>query len=111
MTEFSRATIWTIILAVSVVTYVLRAFFLLGIGYFGSFPPTLERLLEFFPVSILSALVVPSLLLVDGTLTVGPTNPKLVAGLAAFIIAWYTESLLATVAIGMVIFWALLAVV
>lgn len=110
MTEFSQSTIWTVIVAVSVVTYVLRAFFLVGIGYFGSFPPTVERLLEFFPVAILSALIAPSLLVVDGSLTLAPSNPRLLAGLAAFGVAWYTENLLATVGTGMALLWVLLTV-
>ncbi|MFB6096321.1 MAG: AzlD domain-containing protein [Haloferacaceae archaeon] len=110
MTPLPRATIWTVILAVGVATYALRALFLLGIDYFGSFPPTVERLLEFFPVAILSALVVPGLLVTDGTLAVTASNPRLVAGLVAVGVAWYTDSLLATVGVGMAVFWGLLAV-
>lgn len=110
MTTPSSGVIWTVIVVVSVVTYLLRAVFLLGIDYFEGFPPTLERLLAFFPIAVLSALVVPNLLVVDGGLSVGVDNPRLIAGLVAFGVAWYSDNLLATVGIGMAVFWALLAV-
>lgn len=110
MTAVPGDSIWLVIVVVSVVTYLLRAVFLLGIDFFEAFPPTLERLLAFFPIAILSALVVPDLLVIDGGLSVGVHNPRLVAGLVAFGVAWYTDNLLATVGIGMAVFWALLAV-
>lgn len=110
MTAATEAAIWTVVVAVSLVTYGLRASFILGIDYFEGFPPTVDRLLAFFPIGILSALVVPGLLFVDGALVVGVHNARLVAGLVAFGVAWYTESLLATVGTGMVALWVLLAV-
>lgn len=109
MTAVTEAAIWTVVIAVSLVTYGLRASFIFGIDYFEAFPPTVDRLLSFFPIGILSALVVPGLLLVDGALAVGPGNARLLAGLVAFAVAWYTESLLATVGAGMVVLWVLLA--
>jgi branched-subunit amino acid transport protein len=109
--EFSTDAIWTMIVAVSVATYVLRAGFLFAVGYVDAFPPTVERMLEFFPVAVLSALIAPGLLLFEGTMVPGLGNPRLVAGLVAFAVAWYTESLLATVGVGMVVFWTLLFVV
>lgn len=110
MTPFTTTTIWTVIVAVSLLTYGLRASFLLGIDYLGEFPPAVDRLITFFPIAILSALVVPSLLFVDGSLAVGFENARLVAGLVAFGVAWYVESILATVGVGMAVFWVLIAV-
>ena len=109
MTPFSTTAIWTVIVVVSLVTYGLRASFLFGIDYVEEFPPTVDRLVRFFPIAVLSALVAPSLLVVDGAVAVGPGNARLVAGLVAFGVAWYTESILATVGVGMVVLWALLA--
>lgn len=111
MTAFDPTDIWSMILAVSVLTYGMRAAFLLGIDYLGSFPPAIERLLAYFPVAILSALVAPNVLLFEGSLALGVDNPRLVAGVVAVGVAWYTERLLVTVAVGMAVFWALLFVV
>lgn len=109
MTTVSSTAIWTVVVAVSLVTYALRASFIFGIDYFEAFPPTVDRLLSFFPIGVLSALVVPGLLFVDGTLVLGPGNARLLAGLVAFGVAWLTDSLLATVGAGMVALWVLLA--
>lgn len=110
MTAFTGVVIWSVVLAVSLVTYALRASFLLGIDYVESFPPTVDRLIAFFPIAVLSALVAPSLLLVDGSLAVGLDNVRLIAGVVGFAVAWYTESILATVGVGMVVLWGLTGV-
>lgn len=104
----NQTTVWVVVVGVGVVTYLLRASFIFGIDYLGEFPPAIERLLPFFPIAILSALIAPNLLLVDGTVAVGLNNPRLVAGVVAFGVAWYTEDILATVGIGMLTLWALL---
>lgn len=109
MTALTGAAIWTVIVVVSLLTYGLRASFIFGIDYFEAFPPAVDRLLAFFPIGILSALIVPGLLFVDGAVVLGPSNARLLAGLVAFGVAWYTESLLATVGTGMVALWVLLA--
>jgi branched-subunit amino acid transport protein len=38
-------------------------------------------------------------------------TPKLVAGAAAALVAWRTENVLATIAVGMVVLWTVGAVV
>jgi branched-subunit amino acid transport protein len=91
---------------VSVVTYLLRSVFLVGIEYVETVPTTVERLLEFFPIAVLSALIAPNLLVIEGSLSIA--NPRLAAGLVAFGVAWYTDNLFATVGVGMAVFWALL---
>lgn len=108
MTELTGPVVWMVVIGVGIVTYALRASFVFGYEYLGEFPPVIDRLLPFFPIGILSALVVPGLLFVDGSLVVGATNPRLIAGLVAFAVAWYTDSILATVGTGMVTLWALL---
>ena len=44
MTAVTEAAIWTVVIAVSLVTYGLRASFIFGIDYFEAFPPTVDRL-------------------------------------------------------------------
>ena len=99
----SSAGIWSLIAVVSVVTYLLRGVFSLAIDYVETLPPTVEGLLEFFQVAVLSALIAPNLLVIEGSLSIGAHNPRLAAG-----VAWYTDTLLATVAVGMAVFWGLL---
>jgi branched-subunit amino acid transport protein len=108
VTELSTSAVWLVIVGAGVVTYLLRVSFLLGIDYVDGFPPVVERVLPFFPIAILSALIVPNLLLIDGGLSIGAANPHLLAGLVALVVAWYVENMLATVSAGMITLWVLL---
>ncbi len=107
MNGLSELEVWFVVIGVAVVTYALRASFVLGIDYLGEFPPTVDRVIPFFPIAILSALVVPNLFLIDGAVTIGSHNPELVAGLVAFAAAWYSDNMLVTVSVGMLTLWGL----
>lgn len=108
MTELAGTTVWLLVIGLSVGTYLLRASFLLGAERFGGLPPAAERVLPFVPTAVLAGLAAPSILLVEGTLSVGLDNPRLLAGAAAVLVAWRTENMLATVGVGMGVFWLLL---
>jgi branched-subunit amino acid transport protein len=69
-------------------------------------PPSLLAALKFVPPAVLTALIVPSLLApVGGDLHLSLTNPYLVAGLIAALVAWRTGKLLLTIFMGMGTFW------
>lgn len=110
MTAGGVANVWLVVAGVSLVTFGLRAPFLFGIDRIGGLPPTLERVTPFVPPVVLAGLVAPNLLLSGGTVALGPGNDRLVAGLLAFGVAWYTESMLATVGVRMAVLWLLLRV-
>lgn len=108
MTATTVTDVWLLVAGVSLVTFGLRASFLLGIDRIGDLPPAVERVTPFVPTAVLAALVAPNVFLVEGALALGPGNERLVAGLLAFGVAWYTENVLATVGVGMVALWVLL---
>ena len=92
--------LWLTLIAVGVLTYLQRVFFMLsGDGRPGDSP--LRRGLRFVPASVLVALIVPDLLIVDGSLLISPANARLVAGLIAVVVAWRTRSILWTLLSGM----------
>jgi branched-subunit amino acid transport protein len=72
-------------------------------------PPRLERALRYVPAAVLAALVVPAVVAADGSPTL-LGNDRLLAGAAAALVAWRTESVLATIVVGMVALVALGAV-
>ncbi len=72
-------------------------------------PPRLARALRFVPPAILSAVIVPELVMRDGALALSPGNPRLVAGAAAIAVAALTRSVLGTIAAGMAVLWAMQA--
>ncbi len=104
---FSDASIWLVVLAASLGTFAIRLSFLALFGRLGEVPPWLERALKFVPAAVLTALVAPRLVYLDGTLALGLGNDRLLAGALAAVVAWRTESMLWTIVVGMVALWTL----
>ncbi len=98
---------WMPVLAVAgLVTFLTRLSFIALLGRVET-PPLLERALRFVPPAVLSAIIVPALVLREGTARLGPDNLRLLAGLVAVAVAWRTRNVLATIATGMGALWAL----
>lgn len=98
--------IWVVMLSLGVLTFLTRLSF---IGLFQRWqPPDLvRRALRYVPVAALMAIIVPELLMQDGTLNLNPLNPRLLAGLLAVFIAVRTRSVTWTIMLGMLAFWLL----
>ncbi len=88
-------------------SYLLRVSFVALFGRMEEVPPRVERTLALVPPAVLAALVVPELLLQGGALAVSLDNHRLLAGALAAVVAWRTEDMLATVAVGMGALYAL----
>lgn len=107
MTPSTGWLVWAVIVVGGLVTFAFRSCFVFLFGRVGSIPPRVERALEFVPAAVLAALVAPALLVLEGRIAVGPGNERLLAAAAGTIVAWETENMLATIAVGMAVFWAL----
>lgn len=90
--------IWIIIVVVGIATYVFR---LSGIALLTgrTIPPSLQRALRFVPVTVLPAMIAQEVMLVGGTLSLA--NERLIAGVVAAAVAWYTKNVMLTIIIGM----------
>ncbi|GAD63878.1 MULTISPECIES: AzlD domain-containing protein [Pseudomonadaceae] len=72
------------------------------------FPPMVRQGLHYVPTAVLTAIVVPGMLLPDGqTWALSLDNAYLLAGLATILIAALTRHLLATIGGGMLVFFLL----
>ncbi|HVE51514.1 MAG TPA: AzlD domain-containing protein [Casimicrobiaceae bacterium] len=91
--------IWAVIAIVGALNYASRLSF---IGFFAnrSMPPLLVRALKFVPAAMLTALILPMIVVPEatGALAISPRVPA--AALAA-VVAYYTRSTLWTLAGGM----------
>lgn len=105
--SYDPALLWAVIVAIAGGTYALRVSFIHLFGRVEAVPPRASRALALVPPAVLAALVVPRLLVADGGLALDPSNLQLVAGAAAGVVAWRTESMLATVGAGMAALWLL----
>jgi branched-subunit amino acid transport protein len=101
MAGLSPSEVWLVIILASLGTYALRLSFIALIGYIGDVPERVEQGLRFVPPAVLTALVAPTFVYLDGTVTLSPANHQLLAGGVAAVVAWRTESLIATLVAGM----------
>ncbi|HRZ51794.1 MAG TPA: AzlD domain-containing protein [Candidatus Contendobacter sp.] len=95
-------SIWLTMVLCGAVTFIIRLSFIAAEGKI-AFPPGFRRLLPFVPVATLTALVIPELLMPQGTLWLAWDNARLMAGLAAIVIAATTRSVLWTLVGGFVV--------
>ena len=93
-------SVWSAVVAAGVGTYALRASFLFLFERVGDVPARVETALGMVPAAVLAALVVPAVLAPEGTIAVF-ANDRLLAGLLAGVVAWYTGSILATILVGL----------
>lgn len=109
---------WLAIVIIGVVTLAMRASFIIGRDHL-RLPALAERGLSFVPVAVLSAIIVPELMikdgefrmpwfmLVDGELQFVLGNVRFAAGVVAIIVAWRTRNAILTIAAGMLTLWVL----
>ena len=99
---------WSVIIALTLITILMRSSFLMLGDYF-PLPERVQHGLRYAPVCALIALVTPELFLTQGALDVSLANPKLIAGIAAAVVTLITRSMIAAMAIGMLLFTVLKA--
>ena len=105
----SMFTFWLTIVGAGVVTFALRLSFIALLGRI-EVPTFLELALRFVPAAVLTAVVIPLLFYQDGALEVSLGNERLLAGLVAVLIAWWTRNVLLVLGGGMAVLWTLQAV-
>ncbi|UPV72832.1 AzlD domain-containing protein [Halorussus limi] len=106
-TDYGSVTLWLVILAAGVGTFLIRFSFIGLFGLLDDVPAVVERALRFVPAAVLAALVAPQLVVVDGSVALSSANPRLLAGALAALVAWRTEDVLATLVAGMASLWLL----
>jgi branched-subunit amino acid transport protein len=104
----STVTLWIAVAGAGAVTFALRLSFIALLGRI-EIPVLLSRALRFVPAAVFTAVVVPLLFFVEGAVEVSLGNERLLAGLAAVLIAWRTRSVPLTLAGGMATLWILQA--
>jgi branched-subunit amino acid transport protein len=92
--------IWLVMLLGGLLTFGIRFSFIYLFGKF-HIPETVRKALHYVPPAVLSALVFPELFLRDGTLDLSLGNVRLLAGLVAVLVAWYSRNTLLTIVVGM----------
>jgi branched-subunit amino acid transport protein len=99
---------WLLIAALAATSFGTRASFILWLHRV-ALPAYVQRALRFVPAAVFTALVAPEIANVDGAL--GPGTPRLLAALAAILVAAVTRNTLATIVTGMLVLHAARALV
>jgi len=92
--------IWLVMLIGGLITFGLRFSLIYLFGRF-EVPETMRRALHYVPPAVLSAIIVPELLIRDGSVSLSLENIRLLAGIIAIITAWVSRNTLLTILTGM----------
>ena len=87
----------------TLVTFLVRYLFLAVSGRI-TLPPRLLQALNYVPPAVLTAIVVPTVLVQEDSLWLSLDNPRLIGALAALGIGLWKKNLLLTILIGMGVF-------
>ncbi|GIK43253.1 MAG: branched-chain amino acid ABC transporter [Chloroflexota bacterium] len=94
-----------LIAGMMIVTFAIRYSMFLVAGRF-EFPAQLVNALRYVPPAVLTAIIVPAVLIPTGEgLHLSYTNAYLVGAVAALGISWFSQNLLLTILLGMGAFW------
>lgn len=92
--------IWLVMLIGGLLTFGMRFSLIFLFGRF-EVPSTMRKALHYVPPAVLSAIIFPELLYSSGSLNLSLNNTRLIAGVIATLVAWYTKNTLLTILAGM----------
>jgi branched-subunit amino acid transport protein len=98
--------IWLVMIILGLLTFATRLS-LIALMDRINLPVAFQRALRFVPIAALSAIIAPELGYYKDALALSPTNPRLLAGIVATIVAYRTKSVIWTIGAGMLVFWLL----
>ena len=93
--------IWLVLLLGGLVTFGIRFSLIYLFGKF-EVPETMRKALHYVPPAVLSAIIFPELLIRDDVLNLSLDNYRMLAGLVAILVAWFSKNTLNTILAGMV---------
>ena len=95
-----------LIAGMTLVTFVIR-YSMFAIAGRIEFPTRLVNALRYVPPTVLTAIIVPAVLIPTGDeINLSYTNPYLVGALIALGVGWLSKNLLLTITTGMLAFWS-----
>jgi branched-subunit amino acid transport protein len=95
--------LWLAFILAALATHIPRASFIVA-GSRVKLPPGLQRALRYAPAAALSALIVPDIVLVSGSIEI--FNPKILATIAVFVAATRWRNPWLPFFVGMTVLWS-----
>ncbi len=97
---------WWLIILAGIITYAFRLSFILALERL-KMPEWFSRGLRYVPPAVLSAILVPALTDWNGKTNLSWSNPQIIAGIVAALVAWRTRNVLLTLLAGLLCFLVL----
>lgn len=92
--------IWLVMLIGGLITFGMRFSLIYLFGRF-EIPQTMRRALHYVPPAVLSAIIFPELLFRNNAFDPSFSNTRLIAGVVAILVAWFSKNTLVTILAGM----------
>ncbi len=96
--------IWLVMIIIGVITFLTRLSFI-ALQDKLQMPAIISRSLKYVPTAVLTAIIVPEILLTSGSLDISFGNARLFAGILAGLVAWRTKNVFLTILVGMLTLW------
>ena len=93
--------IWLVMFFGGLITFGMRFSFIYLFGKF-EVPEMMRRALHYVPPAVLSAIIFPEVFLPNQQLDLSLGNHRLLAGLMAVVVAYFTKNTLITILAGMI---------
>ena len=93
--------IWLVMVLGGLITFGIRFSLIYLFGKL-HIPETMRKALHYVPPAVLSAIIFPELFLKDGRMNLALDNYRLLAGLFAVLVAWFSKNTLVTIIAGMI---------
>jgi len=98
--------LWLVVIVAGVLTLLIRLSFI-SLPADWEMPHWAQRALSFVPPAVMTAIVLPELLVRDGHLAANLDNHRLIAGAIAILVAWQFKRIMPTIVAGMAALWLL----
>lgn len=92
--------IWLVMLIGGLITFGMRFSLIYLFGRF-EIPETMRRALHYVPPAVLSAIIFPELFYHNNVFDLSLGNTRMLAGLIAILVAWFSKNTLLTILVGM----------
>lgn len=102
----SATELWITLVVGGAITFALRWSFIALAGVV-TLPQSVQGALQYVPAAVLSAIVLPEVLVHNEHIDLSPGNLRLIAAIIAAFVAWRTRSILYTMIVGMAALWLL----
>jgi branched-subunit amino acid transport protein len=102
--------IWIIMIVTGLLNFAMRISMFSGL-FQGTIAPSLRSVLRFVPIAVLSAVIAAAVFIDPASGAASVHFPKVLAATLAAIVAWITQSVMATIAVGLSTIWIMGALI